>query len=302
MENKEEIIKTAPATAPIEVYEKNRSVRGCIASAWRWWYANGTGMWRSVWCPVLLLSLAAALHTLSHGSDGHFSSKGLCLILEIVASIAVLLSGTWALARVMNILNQAGRRPNLIRAAVATVSCVAATALCCAAVCGIMALTDTEPVDMPWWTAHLIGAALLTLVLLPLSAYNMAYMARPDRPYLSGLGSGLWLWVRHYGFLFMLTILLGTLLLMVSAVVLLPQAILGMATEASAEGVIQGDPSGLPSSLTWIGAALAAVTTLILWHVWQIMTAALYYATGSIRWREAHRRNIMTTDDTNQQQ
>lgn len=288
-------------TVSTEVYEKNRSVRGCIATAWRWWCVNGSRLWRSAWCPVVLLALSVALHTLAHGGKD-LSDDTPRLILSVVAAVVMLAAGTWALARVMNILNQEGRRPNLRRAAVATAACLVGTAVVTGIIYGIMALCGTETADMPWWLAHIVAAVVLTLLTLPLSAYNMAYMARANRPYLNGLGSGLWTALRHYGFLFMLTVLLGTMLLIVTAVVLLPLVILGMANDASVQGVVGGDPSGMPASMAWVGAIVAAIVTLILWYMWQLMTVALYYATGSVRWREARRRNMTTTDDTDQEQ
>ena len=95
--------------------------------------------------------------------------------------------------------------------------------------------------------------------------------------------------LRRMGLL--LTVLLSSILLvmLVGAIIMTPAFILCLANLQALQGVIMGDPSGMPSYITLLTMVTFIVTAFAQFYVSQVILVHYCYACGSIAAREADR-------------
>ncbi|MBQ3699043.1 MAG: hypothetical protein II886_03945 [Prevotella sp.] len=95
--------------------------------------------------------------------------------------------------------------------------------------------------------------------------------------------------LRHCGLLLIVLFASILLVLLASCVVLIPAGILCLANQAALQGMMMGDPSGMPSYMTWLTLGTFVLTAFALFYVSQVLLIHYYYACGSIEAREAER-------------
>ena len=287
---------------------KHRSIKSCIAAAWHTWRDDASTILRSTWVPIMVTSLAGTLHSLVHLSDAtmiHFreSQPVFSILLMGLSALGMVAGMVWLLSRLYNFLNQKGRAFNKRRSAVNVIGYLIASALVIVIVIGVLAISgipfspappspqaamlipegvmETQPftmLDIPWWVWHLGGGVLILVLLLPLAHHSIRYQMEPNTLYLQHLGKGLKNGVRNWGFLFGTSFVTAMVLTLVSIIPALPLFLLHAAEARSMVGVIDGDPSGMPSSIPWLYAITSFIVGIILLYVWQIFVLAQTFA------------------------
>ena len=297
----------------MEELNKHRSITSCIAAAWHTWRDDARTIFRSTWLPILVTALAGAIHSLIHLSDSGMvrfreTQPLLSSILMGFAIIGMVVGMIWLLSRLFNFLNQKGRAYNKRRSAIGVIGYLIASAVILAIVIGILYLcgvpfSPTQPttqasmfipeeaipstpltmVDIPWWVWHIGGGILAFIVLLPLVHHSIRYQMEPDTHYLHHLGKGLKNGVKNWGFLLGTSFAAALVLALVSIIPALPLLILHAAEARSTVGVIDGDPSGMPSNIPWLYALTSFVVSIIMLYIWQIFVLAQTFAVMRLR-------------------
>ena len=87
---------------------------------------------------------------------------------------------------------------------------------------------------------------------------------------------------KHWGFIFAVALITVIVTMIAVLVVNMPQIIISSAQRISVMGVLQGDPSGLPSYFGFMVFAVSLITTFIAIFVEMAMIFPIYYMYGSI--------------------
>ncbi|MBR4390286.1 MAG: hypothetical protein IKT00_14085 [Prevotella sp.] len=292
---------------------KHRSIKSCIAAAWHTWRDDARTILRSTGLPILVTAAMGALHSLVHLSDAtmtHFRETQpiLSILLMGLAAVGMVVGMIWILSRLFNFLNQKGRGYNKHRSAVNILGYLVASTIIMAIVIGILTLlgipithtqstteasmlipegsVETKPfaiIDIPWWIWHICGGVLILVLLLPLTHHGIRYQMEPDTRYIHHLGKGLRDGVKNWGGLLGTSFVAALVLSLVSIIPTLPLLLLHIAEGRSTVGVIDGDPSGMPTSIPWLYALTSFVVGIIMLYIWQIFLLAQTFAVMRLR-------------------
>ena len=95
--------------------------------------------------------------------------------------------------------------------------------------------------------------------------------------------------LRRWGYIFVLLLLTGLVMFPFVLIVCLPLIIMVTSMMLSTNGVLQGDPSGLPGGFMWLYYVVYVVTVFVLafFTVFELMVA--YFMYGTIETREQER-------------
>ena len=292
----------------MEELVKHRSITSCIVAAWHTWRDDNSTILRSTWLPILVTSLAGALHSFIHLSDASMSgfreaNPIISGLMMAIAALGMFMGMAWLLSRLFNYLNQKGRAYNQRRAGVNLLGYAIGSSVIMAIVVGILILCgvsfsptpqssemmllapegviETPPftiADIPWWVWHLGGGILVCFLLLPLVHHSIRYQMEPDTLYIKHMAKGLKGGLKNWGFLFGTTFVTGMILALVSIIPTLPLILLHTAEAHSTIGVIEGDPSGMPTSIPWVYALTSFIVGSLMLFVWQILILAQTFA------------------------
>jgi hypothetical protein len=100
------------------------------------------------------------------------------------------------------------------------------------------------------------------------------------------------LYLRHGGII--VGVLLTSLLLvaLASCVILLPATILCLANQQALQGVLYGDPVGMPRYMPFLTLATLTLTTFTMFYISQILIVHNFFACGAVVAKEQDRLNI----------
>jgi len=97
--------------------------------------------------------------------------------------------------------------------------------------------------------------------------------------------------LRHCGLIVAVMLSSTLLTLLASCLLLMPAAILCLANMQALQGMLIGDPSGMPSYMIALTFATFVFTAFMQFYVSQPLLVHHYFACGSVDAREAERRN-----------
>ncbi len=95
--------------------------------------------------------------------------------------------------------------------------------------------------------------------------------------------------MRHWGSLFLVFFVSFLLISLIGFVVMLPAYILNYANQLAHQGLLIGDPLGMPTYMTALTFATFALCNFIQFYVSQVMLVHNYYIYGSIETQETER-------------
>ena len=84
------------------------------------------------------------------------------------------------------------------------------------------------------------------------------------------------------------------LVMLVSCIVLIPAVILCLANLKALQGMLIGDPSGMPSYMTGLTFFTFVLTAFVQFYVSQLLLVHYYYVCGSIQAREEKRKSLQS--------
>lgn len=94
----------------------------------------------------------------------------------------------------------------------------------------------------------------------------------------------------HYaGLLFVVLFTSALLVMLVSCIILIPAVILCLANVQALQGMLMGDPSGMPPYMTGLTFFTFVLAAFLQFYVSQMLLVHYYYACGSMQAREQNR-------------
>ena len=140
--------------------------------------------------------------------------------------------------------------------------------------------------------AFFVYGFVVVLFSLPLYHVLMKYLMEAPCGYWRTLGRSYASGMRHWGLLFLVFFVSMLLIQLVGFVVLLPSHILSFANQQAHQGLLFGDPLGMPSYITTLTFITVTLCCFIQFYVSQVLLVHNYYIYGSIEAREQERNNI----------
>lgn len=272
---------------------KSRSVKACVAEAYRYYADNVRRIFKHTWLPVVVYAVLAGVLSFfvadfSRSALTETSSFSLSLVPACIGALAALVVGVWVTSRVIHLLNGKSRRWNFIRCLRQTAYflpiCVFFAAI---VVCAARLLTGS-------FVFHgLIRVLLLVIfimLVMPFLYVNTRYVMDEKARYWRDLFRAQRSAVRHGGIIFSTSVVSLVIYLVVALLLMLPLFLLLMAQGASHTGVVIGDPSGMPSTFPLLLSATTTVVTFMMtfFSFWFIFVCVFLY--GSIVSDERERR------------
>ena len=275
---------------------KNRSVGSCLNDAFDLFRTNFKTLFRRLWIPATVLSLLlATTMLLGFLQPSDPSAVNVARTISIIILYVLDIAGfVWFYSIIISLLNGKSLKVNLPRVTRLALLLLG-VAILVTLIFGIAAAGNIMSMMNPAKAASasmkmLIGmmtfAIVLVIACLPLFFSCMKYCMETDlkvwsifrKPYVTGL--------RHWGYLFLTTLLTGIISTVISCIISLPLYVILLCYLANINGMAFGDPSGLSwvfSLLAFITAAVCAFVDLFV-RPW--LTFTFYYAYGSIEEKE----------------
>jgi len=139
-------------------------------------------------------------------------------------------------------------------------------------------------------------AALLTLVLMPLVLPIIYALVRRvlklHRDYWLAPRYSWKMRLRNTGLMLIVLFTSALLVMLVSCIVLIPAVILCLANLKALQGMLIGDPSGMPSYMTGLTFFTFVLTAFVQFYVSQLLLVHYYYVCGSAQAREEKRKSL----------
>ena len=98
--------------------------------------------------------------------------------------------------------------------------------------------------------------------------------------------------LRNIGLMLIVLFTSALLVMLVSCIVLIPAVILCLANLKALQGMLIGDPSGMPSYMTGLTFFTFVMTAFVQFYVSQLLLVHYYYVCGSIQAREEKRKSL----------
>ncbi len=279
-----------------ELY-KNRSFGRCLSDAYDLYRTNFKTIIRRLWLPSLVLSLLTAACYLFITNVGMaVSSASLSVgsyIAWAVLGILSVCAYVWLSTIVISLLNGKSVKANLPRMIRLAFAILGLTIVACVFIALIsvacVVFTKTNTVS---WGASLCGMTACIIVgvlMLPFCYSIMKYcvdidekvMAIFKRHYLAG-------W-HHWGFLFIIALLVGIIVMVIDTLIGMPNNILSLASGMRHISMMEGDSPALPSGFGLLTFLTATICTFVMTFVRPWVVFVFYYAYGCIEEKEKAR-------------
>ena len=161
------------------------------------------------------------------------------------------------------------------------------TALVLAVLYGIMGALAL--IRFPDTLLALLLLAVMPLVLPCLYAV-IRRLLRLHRDYWTAPRGNFKVRLRHCGLILLVLFTSALVVLLASSIILIPAGILCLANLSALQGMLMGDPSGMPSYLTGMTFFTFVLTAFMQFYVSQVMLVHHYFACGSIDAKEEDRK------------
>ena len=146
-------------------------------------------------------------------------------------------------------------------------------------------------------TAALVAYSLVSIVMLlltfPLYYVAMKYILDKSRGFWGTLTQRYKTGYRHYGYVFVIAFVDLLTACIASIVTTLPSLILSTANLQAQTGVLNGDPLGMPSYMTWLTFVVFLIAQFIRAYILLSVAFPLYYMYGSIEVQEEDRKEAI---------
>lgn len=290
-----------------ELY-KIRSLGGCIKAAFDLYRTNIKTIFRRTWAVATVWAVAnAALMLFTNQFVGNMLSFTRPSPAGIVAMVVTLLLAyaayTWFYAIIVALLNGSSMKlnlPRVIRLALLTLAIgIAVVAIVSAIVIIPMAAAPDVEAMLTANTRSIRACCMLILilfiVLVSLHFSTMKYLMETDLKLLSIFKKPFATGWKHWGYIFMLCLLAGLIIVIIDFVASLPAGITAMATQYDISGQGMGDASGLPAYFMPLAFIANAVSAFIMVYAaaWGIMV--MYYCYGHIEAKEKAKKEMNLT-------
>ncbi len=280
-----------------ELY-KNRSLGRCLNDAYNLYRTNFKTIVRRLWLPALVLSLlTAAIYMISTNVVMAVTTSSLSVGSFIALAVLGLLSAcayVWFFTIIISLLNGRSARANLprmIRLAFVLLGLTIVACLFVALVSVASASFTTKPTAMPLMGVFvaMIACVVVFILVLPLCYSTMKYSIEQDekvmamfkRHYVAG-------W-RQWGFLFIIVLLVGIIVMIIDTLVGMPNNILSLASGMRRISMMEGDFPAMPSGFGLLAFVTSALCTFVMIFVRPWVVFVFYYAYGCIDEKEKAR-------------
>lgn len=142
--------------------------------------------------------------------------------------------------------------------------------------------------------AFVIATVLVAVFALPVMHVLMKYLMEGPCSYFKTLTANYGRGMRHWGTLFLVFFVSTLLVQLVSLVIMLPSNILSYANQQAHQGLLIGDPLGMPSYMTALTFATFTLCSFIQFYVSQVVLVHNYYIYGSIETKEQERQQALS--------
>ncbi|MBP5570284.1 MAG: hypothetical protein J6X46_04595 [Prevotella sp.] len=292
-----------------ELY-KNRGFGATLKAAYNMFLTNFTRIFRHIWWAALVFALVLPLsmvaNTLMMKSSGSLWWVWVLVALVVVAAEVVFFS------RLTMLYNEESWKWNIIRILKLTVVVlfvIVVVAFVFGFTKGLMenwlladlqekmktgadaqaAMAMTASANMKVTAVMLCGLLIFILLLVPLYYTSMKYVVEVKSRLRKILWPSYTKGLRRWGYIFVLLLLTGLVLFPFVLVVCLPLIIMVTSMMLSTNGVLQGDPSGLPGGFMWLYYAVYVLTVFVLTFFTVFELTVIYFMYGSIETREQER-------------
>lgn len=292
-----------------ELY-KNRGFGATLKAAYNMFLTNFTRIFRHIWWAALVFALVLPLsmvaNTLMMKSSGSLWWVWVLVALVVVAAEVVFFS------RLTMLYNEESWKWNIIRILKLTVVVlfvIVVVAFVFGFTKGLMenwlladlqekmktgadaqaAMAMAASANMKVTAVMLCGLLIFILLLVPLYYTSMKYVVEVKSRLRKILWPSYTKGLRRWGYIFVLLLLTGLVLFPFVLVVCLPLIIMVTSMMLSTNGVLQGDPSGLPGGFMWLYYAVYVLTVFVLTFFTVFELTVIYFMYGSIETREQER-------------
>lgn len=161
---------------------------------------------------------------------------------------------------------------------------------------GLLALADvlSPQFTMRHLTTTICAFGIVSIIViflsLPMMHVLMKYLMEAPCGYWKTLANNYGRGLSHWGSLFLVFFVSTLLVQIVALVVMLPASILSYANQQAHQGLLIGDPLGMPSYMPALTFATFALCSFIQFYVSQVTLVHNYYIYGSIETKEAERK------------
>lgn len=289
-----------------ELY-KNRSFGRCLSDAYNLYRTNFKTIIRRLWLPALVLSLLTAATYLVTSNDViALATSSLSVGSKIalgVLSVLALCAYVWFFTIVVSLLNGKSVKANLprmIRLTGALIGLLVVACIFAGLLSGAAAVLTPKPHNAAFagaWVG-IICCIVIAVLVLPFCYSIMKYCVETDtkvmtifkRNYLAG-------W-RQWGFLFVITLLVGIIVTVIDTLVGMPNNILTLASAMRRISIMEGDSPVMPSGYGLLTFLTAAVCTFVMTFVRPWVVFVFYYAYGCIEEKEKARKALKKVEES----
>lgn len=284
---------------------KSRSLSSCIKAAFTLFSTNLKTIFQRSWIAMLVCSISATIIVYTSFKFVNVATNAITIAtLPLVAGITgclllSILAGTYLIGSITSLLNEESKMTNIRRSFFSLlllyVIIFIVTAIIVAGTVSIsihLAKTKTPLATTDIYTlGYITVIAIIAITLfIPLIYVISQYIFGKSNKLYRNFGTNLHTGFRHWGFIFG-TILMATFITcLIQCITNLPAEILNHAKEIDMQGLMLGDPSGLPSYFTALYLCIIFLTSFVDSFISFIFIFTMYYIYGSVVAREEERK------------
>ncbi len=265
-----------------------RSIPECMGTAWRLMSTNLGRMVRELWLPSVVMAVVCAAVSVV----GYISYLWL-----FVETVVLIVAQIFVDAKIYRLVNLQRVSFCIERVAKVCAINIVLTLIAVVALWGVLVgftllATTGKLATTVALVVGIVAVVVLLLVILifftPMLYPLTKYVVEPEttlRTLLVNYRRGL----KSVGFIVTFFLLCAIVLVLCYVVVALPSVIVNTATILSAQGMVMGDPSGLPSHFFIVVGLTTFITTfvVILLRVWSIFATYCMYASVEQKYRSS---------------
>lgn len=298
-----------------ELY-KNRSLGRCLSDAYNLYRTNFKTIIRRLWLPALVLSLLTAAtysvctNIVMAWTPAHLSIGSIALyVLGLLSACAYV----WFFTIIISLLNGKSVKANLPRMIRLALTLLGLMIVVCVFVALIsiatIGLTKTKPNSVPMGGAcggaiayvvcgGIIACIVVGILMLPLCYSIMKYCIETDEKVMTIFKHHYLAGWRQWGFLFIIALLVGIIVMVIDTLVGMPNNILSLASGMRHISMIEGDSPVLPSGFGLLAFLTATICTFVMTFVRPWVVFVFYYAYGCIDEKEKARMALKKVEAT----
>lgn len=282
---------------------KIRSVSACLKDAYVLLNTNFKTIIGKLWLPLLCLSLSMGLYMLfglvlqGVVSDESSGMSVMTVVGMSVSLLAAFVCSLWTLARLFPMLNGQSQHWNFVRAlklALFWLACLVVLSIVIIAVIGgVVSMNGPSPSGDAAGIGFvkMMGAISIVLLLfmvfcLPFVYTFMKYLMEPDMKLKQVVGQPYKTGFHRWGYLFGNMFLSYLIYYILYLVAFIPVIILAIVCYINGQGMIDGDPSGMPNGLSILSVVVTTLCFFVVTFISIWMLFVFYYVYGSIEARK----------------